>query len=69
MVMRRQSTERVGAHGPHVLLDVCVSHHLVLLTLVGMLQRMRSTDYGRTEVPAKRGVGYPSCNENSLRIN
>lgn len=53
VVMRRQSTERVGAHGPHVLLDVSVCHHLVLLTLVGMLQRVRSTDHGRTEVPAR----------------
>lgn len=69
MVMRRQSTERVGAHRPNVLLDVRVCHHLVLLTLVGMLQRVRSTDHGRTEVPANRGVGYPSCNGNSLRIN
>lgn len=53
VVVRRQSAERVGAHGPHVLLDVSVCHHLVLLTLVGMLQRVRATDHRRTEVPAR----------------
>lgn len=53
VVVRRQSAERVGAHGPHVLLDVSVCHHLVLLTLVGMLQRVGATDHRGTEVPAR----------------
>jgi len=55
VVMRRQSTQSMGAHCPHILLDVSVCHHLVVLPFVRMLQRVGATDHWGTEVPAIRG--------------
>jgi len=51
VVVRRQPAQRVGAHGAHVLLDVGVGHHLVLLPLAGMLERVGAADHRRAEVP------------------
>lgn len=52
VVVRGQPAQRVGAHGAHVLLDVGVGHHFVLLPLAGVLQGVRSADHRWAEVPA-----------------
>lgn len=55
MIVRRQTTKRMRAHSPHILLHVHMCHHLVLcMALRGMLQRVRATYDRWTKVPENK---------------